>query len=291
LTYYLLLLVEASINRFTGEKQQTQMQSPTIEKTDDGDGVQNDITVNPITTNEHRDHDSSDIGMKLKESNSSSTNCSFTDQDVKTNGNSSSTSSSSSSEDEEEPHCKDGHNTNNTLFVHGLSLHTNEEELRELFAKHGKVRNVNVVRDPRTHINRGFGFVTMSNLKGTLEALEKMNGMAVKGAQITVQRARRNKPRDSTPGEYKGSKPKPRVKPPHYHTHHPPYSYVKPPPYRAPYLDSRFYCPYTIPRSSSEDARAPYPYYNSGYYHPYGPTSTSYPHRHPSDQYSVNRRR
>ena len=47
------------------------------------------------------------------------------------------------------------------LYVGNLPFSTTEEELRELFARHGNVQSVRVVTDRETGRSRGFAFVEM----------------------------------------------------------------------------------------------------------------------------------
>lgn len=47
------------------------------------------------------------------------------------------------------------------LYVGNLPFSTTEDELRELFARHGNVQSVRVVTDRETGRSRGFAFVEM----------------------------------------------------------------------------------------------------------------------------------
>jgi RNA recognition motif-containing protein len=49
------------------------------------------------------------------------------------------------------------------VFVGGLPFATTDDELRELFAAHGKVASANVVRDRESGRSKGFGFVEFEN--------------------------------------------------------------------------------------------------------------------------------
>ena len=60
------------------------------------------------------------------------------------------------------------------------------------------------MRDPFTGDSRGFGFVTFSNESCALKAIEILNGTEVKGRRLTVEVAKRNRPRKKTPGMYLG---------------------------------------------------------------------------------------
>ncbi len=49
------------------------------------------------------------------------------------------------------------------IYVGNLPFSTNETEIRELFAKHGNVESVNLIKDRMTYRLRGFGFVEMDS--------------------------------------------------------------------------------------------------------------------------------
>lgn len=52
---------------------------------------------------------------------------------------------------------------NTTIFVGNLPFVVSEEEVRTHFAKFGAIKNVRIVRDPKTHIGKGIGFVMFSS--------------------------------------------------------------------------------------------------------------------------------
>ena len=75
------------------------------------------------------------------------------------------------------------------LFVGNLSYSTDENELQELFAKHGTVKSVNIIP------NKGFGFVEMSSSAEAEAAKEALNLIPVDGRNINVSEARPQKER------------------------------------------------------------------------------------------------
>lgn len=77
----------------------------------------------------------------------------------------------------------------NKLFVGGLSWNTNDELLREGFARHGTVVDAKVITDRETGRSRGFGFVTMSDPAGTENAMRAMDGSTLDGRTIRVNEA------------------------------------------------------------------------------------------------------
>jgi RNA recognition motif-containing protein len=60
------------------------------------------------------------------------------------------------------------------IYVGNLSSTTSEVEVRDLFAKYGKVLSLNLVTDRRTGECRGFGFVEMEDeeAKGAVNLLD-----------------------------------------------------------------------------------------------------------------------
>ena len=80
--------------------------------------------------------------------------------------------------DRERPH------PSRCIGVFGLSIYTNERELRDFFAKYGRVEDVQVVYDAQTGRSRGFGFVYYETEDDAHEAKEKANGEHVFSAII-----------------------------------------------------------------------------------------------------------
>lgn len=76
------------------------------------------------------------------------------------------------------------------MFVGGLPFSTTDEELRELFAAHGKVASANVVRDRETGRSKGFGFVEFEDAEEGKAAEKALNGSEVGGRTISVAEAR-----------------------------------------------------------------------------------------------------
>lgn len=101
------------------------------------------------------------------------------------------------------------HRRMSRLFVGGLSFRTEEEGLKNAFAKHGEVIDVKVITDRETGRSRGFGFVTYLSDSEAEAAIGKMDGQFLDGRVIRVNKAspRPAPPRfnpepetDSTPG-------------------------------------------------------------------------------------------
>lgn len=82
------------------------------------------------------------------------------------------------------------------LYVGNLSFQTTENDLQDLFEKHGTVREAALVMDKMTNRPRGFGFVTMGSAAEGQAAIEALNGKTMDGRALTVNEAR---PREERP--------------------------------------------------------------------------------------------
>ena len=76
------------------------------------------------------------------------------------------------------------------IYVGNIAFSSTEDELRELFARHGAVRSVKLINDRVTGKPRGFGFVEMEDDAGANAAIEALNGAEVGGRQLRVSSAR-----------------------------------------------------------------------------------------------------
>ncbi|KAI3651405.1 hypothetical protein MP228_003747 [Amoeboaphelidium protococcarum] len=110
-------------------------------------------------------------------------------------------------------------NPGNNLFVTHMSKDTKEEDMEEAFSRYGIVQDCKIVKDPNTRESRGFGFIAMETVSQAEAALEALNGYELNGSKIIVQKARRNRARSPTPGQYRGIATKRRERP-----HYRPYS-------------------------------------------------------------------
>ncbi|MCK4528940.1 RNA-binding protein [candidate division WOR-3 bacterium] len=75
------------------------------------------------------------------------------------------------------------------IYVGNLSFNASEEEVRELFAKHGTVHSVALIADRDTGRPRGFGFVEMDEAEAKA-AIEALNGMEFGGRSLRVNEAK-----------------------------------------------------------------------------------------------------
>jgi RNA recognition motif-containing protein len=76
------------------------------------------------------------------------------------------------------------------LFVGNLSFETTENDLQDLFEKHGQVNEVALMMDRMTGKSRGFAFVTMGDKTQGEAAVSALNGQQIGGRALTVNEAR-----------------------------------------------------------------------------------------------------
>lgn len=75
------------------------------------------------------------------------------------------------------------------LYIGGLSYNTEQNGLREAFARFGNVVDAAVVRDRETGRSRGFGFVTFESEPEADAAINGMNQQTLDGRRISVAKA------------------------------------------------------------------------------------------------------
>lgn len=78
----------------------------------------------------------------------------------------------------------------NKLFIGSLPFTVTSDQLREIFAKAGKVVEANVVMDKMSGRSRGFGFVEMATEEDAKKAIDQLNETEVEGRKIFVSIAR-----------------------------------------------------------------------------------------------------
>ena len=76
------------------------------------------------------------------------------------------------------------------VFVGNLDITVTEQQLRELFAAHGAVETITIVKDRDTGEPRGIAFVEMTQAKEAQGAISALNGTILNGRPMTVNEAR-----------------------------------------------------------------------------------------------------
>lgn len=85
----------------------------------------------------------------------------------------------------------------NKLYVGNLGFNVDNATLEGLFAAHGTVKDVHIVKDRYTGESRGFGFVEMGNDQEAQAAIEALDGKDLSGRDLKVNEA---KPREKRGG-------------------------------------------------------------------------------------------
>ena len=86
------------------------------------------------------------------------------------------------------------------LFVGGLSWGTDDESLRQAFAKFGQISEAKVITDRETGRSRGFGFITFASDSDAASAMSEMDGKELDGRTIKVNEAQERPPRSGGGG-------------------------------------------------------------------------------------------
>jgi RNA recognition motif-containing protein len=77
------------------------------------------------------------------------------------------------------------------IYVGNLAHEVTEDELRQIFEEYGEVSTATILKDKYTGESRGFGFVEMPGKEDATQAIQKIDGMEVKGRRLIVNEARK----------------------------------------------------------------------------------------------------
>lgn len=86
-----------------------------------------------------------------------------------------------------------------SIFVAKLDFGFSSEQLRDLFAQHGKVIKANVATDRETGKSRGFAFVEMADRNEAMNAISALDGQLINGRPIAVKEAEQRENRTPNP--------------------------------------------------------------------------------------------
>ncbi|OAA66207.1 Nucleotide-binding, alpha-beta plait [Cordyceps fumosorosea ARSEF 2679] len=95
-------------------------------------------------------------------------------------------------------------NPGSNLFVTGIHPRLSEAEVTKMFEKYGDVEKCQIMKDPHSKESRGFGFVKMVTSEQAEAAKEGLQGEVIEGRTLSIEKARRARPRTPTPGKYFG---------------------------------------------------------------------------------------
>ena len=76
------------------------------------------------------------------------------------------------------------------IFVGNLPFSATVDQLRQLFAPHGEVAAVSIVKDKFTDRSRGFAFVEMSNADAATAAIAALANHSLDNRPLTINVAR-----------------------------------------------------------------------------------------------------
>ncbi|KAI7685436.1 Transformer-2 -like protein beta [Sarcoptes scabiei] len=96
------------------------------------------------------------------------------------------------------------------LGIFGLSIYTQERDLRDVFSKFGPIENVQIVFDAQTGRSRGFAFVYFEKPNHAADAKDRCNGIEIDGRKIRVDFSITQRAHTPTPGIYMGKPSHPR---------------------------------------------------------------------------------
>jgi RNA recognition motif-containing protein len=72
------------------------------------------------------------------------------------------------------------------LFIGGFPLEMEEIELAKLFAVHGDINTIKIVRNKITRVCKGYAFIEMTDRAGAENAVSALNGTLMTGKILTV---------------------------------------------------------------------------------------------------------
>ena len=76
--------------------------------------------------------------------------------------------------------------THLSVFVGNLPFNADEEKLRKCFSDCGDVESVRIIRDAKTGIGKGFGFVTFSERSGVMFAMRQNRKLELDGRKLRI---------------------------------------------------------------------------------------------------------
>jgi RNA recognition motif-containing protein len=83
------------------------------------------------------------------------------------------------------------------IFVRNLDATITEAQLKDLFAAHGSVETVNIVKDRDTDRSRGFAFIEMNDAAEAKAAIKSLNGFRLHDRAMKLNEARPKLQHDS----------------------------------------------------------------------------------------------
>jgi RNA recognition motif-containing protein len=72
------------------------------------------------------------------------------------------------------------------LFVSGFPLDMDEIELVKMFSLHGDVKTIKLVKDKKTRICKGYGFIEMADMAAAENVIAALNGEPMGDRKLTI---------------------------------------------------------------------------------------------------------
>ena len=72
------------------------------------------------------------------------------------------------------------------LFVSGFPLSMDEVELAKIFCLHGDVKTIKMVRDKKTRVCKGYGFIEVGDQASADNMVAMLNGYPIGDRALTV---------------------------------------------------------------------------------------------------------
>lgn len=88
------------------------------------------------------------------------------------------------------------------LFVQNISTHTSEEQLQELFEKHGEVMSTTIPTDHTSGRPKGFAFVEMLTPKDAKTAMKSLDRKKLNGRVLRIAFSKSRERKRSTAYSY-----------------------------------------------------------------------------------------
>ena len=92
-----------------------------------------------------------------------------------------------------------------SIYVGNLSYEVGQDDLKQVFAEYGVVKNVQLPTDRETGRLRGFGFVEMATEAEETAAIEALDGAEWMGRNLKVNKAKPKEDRGSFGGDRRGN--------------------------------------------------------------------------------------
>jgi RNA recognition motif-containing protein len=76
------------------------------------------------------------------------------------------------------------------IFVANIERKVTDEQLQELFAQHGEIASLKLIKDRDTGVSKGYAFVEMPNDDEAQKAIDALNEYELEGRALAVNEAR-----------------------------------------------------------------------------------------------------